>query len=100
MRSLPESCFDPDNPQQVPSISYPPTLNNSFFFLTSSLFSIIFLYVLPTSLLISLILLLLKKVLYFIRLSKTLSFLHWLIVDKVLKLLLVHFELKQLFVYG
>src|SRR6266540_5034384 len=99
MRSPPESYFDPDNSQQVPSIPYPSTLNNNSSFPTPSQSPVIFLYVLLTSLLISLILLLLKKVLYFVRLSKTLSFLHWLIVDKVLKLLLVHFELKQLFVY-
>src|SRR6266542_2858818 len=99
MRSPPEPYFDPDNPQQVPSISYPPALNNSSFFSTPSQSSVIFLYVLLTSLSISLILLLLVKVLYFVRLLETLSFLRWLIVDEVLKLFLVHFELKRLFVY-
>src|SRR6266542_7159252 len=100
MRSPSESYFDPDNPQRVPSISYPPALNNNSSFPIPPQSPVIFLYVLPTSSLISLILLLLEKVLYFIHLLKTLSFLHWLIVDEVLKLLLVHFELKRLFVYG
>src|SRR6266498_1870184 len=99
MRSPLKPYFDSDNPQQDPSIPYPSALNNSFFFLIPLLSPVIFLYILSTSLLISLILLLLEKVLYFVCLSKTLSFLHWLIVNKVLKLLLVHFELKQLFVY-
>src|SRR6266542_2383038 len=100
MRSPPEPYFDLDNPLQVPSIPYPPALNNSFFFPTPPQSPVIFLYVLPTSPSISLILLLLKKVLYFVHLLKTLSFLHWLIVDEVLKLLFIHFELKRLFVYG
>src|SRR6266540_138136 len=100
MRSPPELYFYPDNLQQVPSIPYPPALNNNSFFPTSSQSPVIFLYILPTSPSISLILLLLEKVLYFVRLLKTLSFLRWLIVDEVLKLLLVHFELKRLFVYG
>src|SRR6266498_1244963 len=99
MRSPPEPYFNPDNLQQVPLISYPPTLNNSSTFPTPSQSLVIFLYVLLTSLLISLIFLLLVKVLYFINLLETLSFLRWLIVDEVLKLLLVHFELKRLFVY-
>ena len=94
MRSPPESYFDPDNPLQIPSIPYPPALNNSFSFPTPLQFPVIFLYVLLTSLLISLILLLLVKVLYFVHLLETLSFLRWLIVDEVLKLLLVYFELK------
>src|SRR6266498_4181480 len=100
MRSPPKPYFDPDNLQQVLSIPNPLALNNNFSFLTPSQSPVIFLYVLSTSPLISLILLLLEKVLYFIRLLKTLSFLHWLIVDEVLKLLLVHFGLKRLFVYG
>src|SRR6266540_6856815 len=100
MRSPPEPCFDPDNPQQVPLIPYPPALNNSFSFPTHPLSPVIYLYVLPTSLLILLVLLLLEKVLYFVHLLKTLSFLHWLIVDEVLKFLLVYFKLKRLFVYG
>src|SRR6266542_1802155 len=100
MQSPPEPYFDLDNPQQVPSIPYPPALNNNSFFSTPPQSPVIFLYVLPTSPLISLILLLLEKVLYFVCLLKTLSFLYWLIVDEVLKLLLVHFELKRLFVYG
>src|SRR6266542_4927070 len=100
MRNPSESYFDPNNPQQVPSISYPPALNNNSSFSIPLQFSVIFLYVLLTSLSISLIFLLLEKVLYFVHLLEILSFLHWLIVDEVLKLLLVHFELKQLFVYG
>src|SRR6266542_2979039 len=100
MRSPPKPYFDPDNLQQVPSIPYPPALNNSFFFSIPPQSPVIFLYVLSTSPSISLILLLFVKVLYFVRLLKTLSFLHWLIVDEILKLLLVHFELKRLFVYG
>src|SRR6266540_2100666 len=100
MRSLSEPYFNPDNPQQVLSIPYPPALNNSSSFPTPSQSPVIFLYVLPTSPSISLTLLLLVKVLCFVRLLETLSFLRWLIVDEVLKLLLVHFELKRLFVYG
>src|SRR6266498_742997 len=100
MRSPPEPYFDPDNPLQLPSIPYPPALNNSFFFPTPSQSPVIFLYVLSTSPSIFLIFLLLEKALYFVRLLKILSFLHWLIVDEILKLLLVHFELKRLFIYG
>ncbi len=100
MWSPSEPYTDPHNSQQVPSISYPLVLNNNSFFPTPQQFFIIFLYVLPTSLSIPLILLLFVRVLYFIRLLKTLSFLHWLIDDEVLKLLLVHFKLKWLFVYG
>src|SRR6266498_4574186 len=100
MRSLSEPYFDPDNPQQVLSIPYPSALNNSSSFLTPPQSPVIFLYIFLTFLSISLILLLLEKVLYFVRLLEILSFLHWLIVDKVLKLLLVHFKLKRLFVYG
>ncbi len=94
MRSPSESYTDLYNSQQVPSIPYPLVLNNnsSFPILQQSL--AVFLYVLLTFPLTPLILLLLVKVLCFIRLSKTLSFLHWLIDDEVLKLLLVHFKLK------
>ncbi len=100
MWSPPKSYIDPHNSQQVPSIPYPLVLNNNSFFSTLQQSLVTFLYILLTSPLIPLILLLLVKVLCFICLSKTLSFLHWLIDDEVLKLLLVHFELKWLFVYG
>src|SRR6266498_130738 len=100
MQNPSEPYFDLDNLQQVSLIPYPPVLNNNSSFPTPPQSPVIFLYVLLTFLSISLILLLLVKVLYFVRLLETLSFLRWLIVDKVLKLLLVYFELKQLFVYG
>src|SRR6266496_492963 len=100
MQNPSEPYFDLDNLQQVSLIPYPPVLNNNSSFPTPPQSPVIFLYVLPTSPSISLILLLLEKVLYFVHLLKILSFLHWLIVDEVLKLLVIHFELKQLFVYG
>src|SRR6266542_6738863 len=78
MRSPPEPCFDPDNPQQVPLIPYPPVLNNSFSFPTPPLSSVIFLYILPTSLLILLVLLLLAIVLYSIHLLGIVNFSHFL----------------------
>src|SRR6266542_572258 len=100
MRSPSETYFDLNNPQQVPSIPYPPFLNYNSFFLILRQFLVIFLRVLLTSLSIRWIFLPLVKVLYFIHLLETLNFLHKLIVDEGLKFLLVHFEEKQLFVWG
>src|SRR6266542_3722639 len=74
MQSPPELYFYPDNPQQVPSIPYPPALNNSFSFSTPSLSPVIFLCVLPTSLLILLVLLLLVRVLYSVHLLGIVNF--------------------------
>src|SRR6266540_3476984 len=87
MRSPPEPYFDPDNPLQLPSIPYPPALNNSFFFPTPSLSSVIFLYVLLTSFSISLILLLLVRVLYSVHLLGIINFPHFLN-----ELVIHHFE--------
>src|SRR6266540_894897 len=78
MRSPPKPYFDPDNLQQVPSIPYPPALNNSFFFSTPPQSPVIFLYILPTSPSISLILLLLVRVLYSVHLLGIVNFPHFL----------------------
>src|SRR6266540_2181212 len=87
MRSPPEPYFDLDNPLQVPSIPYPPALNNSFFFPTPPQSPVIFLYVLPTSLLILLVLLLLARVLYSVHLLEIVNFPHFLN-----ELVIHHFE--------
>src|SRR6266498_959856 len=78
MRSPPKLYVESDNPQQVSSISYPPALNNSFFFPTPPLSPVIFLYVLLTSFSISLILLLFVRVLYFVHLLGIINFPHFL----------------------
>src|SRR6266542_6454581 len=87
MRSPPESYFDSNNPQQVPSIPYPPVLNNSSSFPTFPQSSIIFLYVFLTSLLILLVLLLLVRVLYSVHLLGIVNFPHFLN-----ELVIHHFE--------
>src|SRR6266511_3798247 len=87
MRNPPKPYFDPDNPQQVSSIPYPPALNNSFFFPTPPQSPVIFLYVLSTSLSISLILLLLVRVLYSVHLLGIVNFPYFLN-----ELIIHHFE--------
>src|SRR6266498_3704816 len=87
MRSPPEPCFDPDNPQQVSLIPYPPALNNSFSFPTPPLSPVIYLYVHPISPSTSLTLLPLVRFLYFVHLLRIVNFPHFLN-----ELVIHHFE--------
>src|SRR6266498_1258535 len=78
MRSLPETYFDLDNLQQVPSISYPPFLNSNFSFPTLQLFPAVFLHVHPISSSTPLILLPLVRFLCFVHLLGISNSFHFL----------------------
>src|SRR6266540_70474 len=78
MRSPPETYFDLHNPQQVPSIPYPPFLNSNFSFPTLQPFLAVFLHVHSISSLTSLTLLPLVRFLCFDHLLGISNFLHFL----------------------